>query len=259
MDAHLPPGCLLLHGFTGEPFDMEPLAGALAERGYLVSLPLLPGHGTTVEELDRTCWEDWAEAVVRAYDELAARCGAVFVVGFSLGGSLGLELALRRPMAGLACLAAPLRLYGLVPWRGKSPLLPFVSLLRHLRPLWPSARKGEASRAIAPWRGYEGVMPLNAVHSLMRGLAGLRRRLGEMTVPLLVVHCATDRSVDVRNAFEIRRLVGSAMVQLELLDIREAITSHHMLPTHIETRDKVAGLVGGFFDSLLSRDEKAAL
>ena len=66
----------------------------------------------------------------------------------------------------------------------------------------------------------------------MRGLAGLRCRLREVAVPLLVLHCATDRSVDVRNAFEIRRLVGSAMVQLELLDIREAITSHHMLPTH---------------------------
>jgi len=258
MDAHLPPGCLLLHGFTGEPFDLEPLAGVLVEQGFSVSLPLLPGHGTTIEELDRTGWEDWAEAVVQAYDELAARCGPVFVVGFSLGGSLGLELALRRPVAGLACLAAPLRLYGLVPWRGKSKLLPFVPLLRHVRPLWPSPPKGEASRAIAPWRGYEGIMPLNALHSLMRGLTRLRRRLGQMAAPLLVVHCATDCSVDVRNAFEIRRLVGSAMVRLELLDIREEITSHHMLPTHIETRDKVADLVSGFFDTVLSRDEKAA-
>lgn len=254
MTCETPPGCLLLHGFTGRPFEMEPLAEALGGQGFRVSLPLLPGHGGSAGELDRLGWEDWAAAAVRAYDELAAQSGPVFAAGLSMGGSLCLELALRRPVAGLACLAAPLRLYRLVPWIAKDPLLPFVPLLRHVRPLWPTPPKGAESRRIAPWQGIEGAVPLNALYRLMQGLAGLRGRLGEVTAPLLVVQCPTDRTVDVRNAFEIRRLAGSAVKRLELLKICETITGHHLLTTHEETRAQVADLVGGFFGALLSRD-----
>src|SRR5580704_15003176 len=41
-----PDGVLVLHGFTGSPFSMRPLADKLAEAGYAVELPRLPGHGT---------------------------------------------------------------------------------------------------------------------------------------------------------------------------------------------------------------------
>ncbi|WP_246354762.1 alpha/beta hydrolase [Nocardioides ungokensis] len=41
-----PLGVLLLHGFSGSPASMKPWAHALAERGYAVEVPLLPGHGT---------------------------------------------------------------------------------------------------------------------------------------------------------------------------------------------------------------------
>ena len=254
MTCESSPGCLLLHGFTGQPFEMEPLAEALGARGFRVSLPLLPGHGGRIEELDRLGWEDWASAAVRAFDELAAYAAPVFAAGLSMGGSLCLELALRRPVAGVACLAAPLRLFRLVPWIAKDPLLPFVPLLRHVRPIWPVPSKGAESRRIAPWQGIEGAVPLNALHRLMQGLAGLRVRLGEVAAPLLVVQCPTDRTVDVRNAFEIRRLTGSAIKRLELLKICETITGHHLLTTHEETRDQVADLVGDFFCTLLSRD-----
>src|SRR2546430_6119642 len=40
-------GVLLLHGFGGSPVEVQPLANALAERGYTVDVPLLPRHGTT--------------------------------------------------------------------------------------------------------------------------------------------------------------------------------------------------------------------
>src|SRR5688572_17767016 len=39
--------CLLLHGFTGSPWDMRPLGERLSERGYAVRAIRLPGHGST--------------------------------------------------------------------------------------------------------------------------------------------------------------------------------------------------------------------
>ena len=55
-------GVLVLHGFTGNPQSMRPLAQALAAAGFTVELPLLPGHGTSVEDLIPTRWEDWSGA-----------------------------------------------------------------------------------------------------------------------------------------------------------------------------------------------------
>jgi esterase/lipase len=42
-------GVLVLHGLGSTVQSVRPLAEGLAERGFAVSAPLLPGHGQTVE------------------------------------------------------------------------------------------------------------------------------------------------------------------------------------------------------------------
>jgi carboxylesterase len=86
-------GVLLCHGFTGSPQSLRPWAEYLAAEGLSVSLPRLPGHGTTWREMGRTRWEDWFAEVSRAFEDLSKRAGEVFVMGLSLGGCLGLRLA----------------------------------------------------------------------------------------------------------------------------------------------------------------------
>src|SRR3978361_677452 len=95
-------GALVLHGFTGNTQSMQPLAHPFAGAGYTVELPLLPGHGTTVEDMARTGWADWFAAADAAYRELAGRVDKVVVAGLSMGGSLTLALALAHPeIAGI--------------------------------------------------------------------------------------------------------------------------------------------------------------
>ena len=53
-----PYGVLVLHGFTGNPGSMRPLAEAFADAGFSVELPLLPGHGTSVEDMLGTGFDD---------------------------------------------------------------------------------------------------------------------------------------------------------------------------------------------------------
>src|SRR3954469_3996593 len=97
-----PDAVLVVHGFTGNPQSMRPLAEAFAAVGYTVSLPLLPGHGTTVEDMIPTRWRDWSESAEGAYQELAARTRTVVVAGLSMGGTLAVWLATRHPeIAGL--------------------------------------------------------------------------------------------------------------------------------------------------------------
>ncbi|MGB8858000.1 MAG: alpha/beta fold hydrolase [Ilumatobacteraceae bacterium] len=97
-------GALVLHGFTGNPGSMRGVAEALAAAGYHVEMPLLPGHGTTVEEMMPTRWADWSAAAEAAYQALAARTDKVIVVGLSMGGALTLRVGADHPeVAGLVC------------------------------------------------------------------------------------------------------------------------------------------------------------
>jgi carboxylesterase len=100
-----PHGALVIHGFTSIPVSMRGVADALSAAGFHVELPLLPGHGTVVEDLVPLRWADWLGEVEAAYQRLAARVDKVVVVGLSLGGALTLRLGADHPeIAGLVCI-----------------------------------------------------------------------------------------------------------------------------------------------------------
>ena len=98
----------MLHGFTGNPQSMRGLALALADAGFTVEMPLLPGHGTDISDMLPTRWKDWSEAAETAYDELAARSDSVVVVGLSMGGMLSVWLAQRHPEIAAIVVVNPL-------------------------------------------------------------------------------------------------------------------------------------------------------
>ena len=98
-------GVLVLHGFTGNPSTMRPLADALVGAGFSVEMPRLPGHGTTIEDMMSTTWVDWSDAAEGAYTDLVGRCRSVVVAGLSMGGTLTTWLAARHPeITGIVCI-----------------------------------------------------------------------------------------------------------------------------------------------------------
>ncbi len=103
-----PIGVLVVHGFTGSPSSMRPIATAMAEAGHTVHMPRLPGHGTSVTDMLETSWADWSGTVEAAYQEMSQSCEKVVVVGLSMGGTLTLELASKHPeIAGIVAINAP--------------------------------------------------------------------------------------------------------------------------------------------------------
>ena len=99
-----PTGVLVLHGFTGSPQSVRPLALRFAEAGHSVELPLLPGHGTKIEDMVPTRFDDWYRTASAAYTDLASRCERVVVVGLSMGGTLATCLAVEHEPAGLVAI-----------------------------------------------------------------------------------------------------------------------------------------------------------
>lgn len=99
-----PVGVLLLHGFTGNPQSIRPLADAVVAAGHTVEMPLLPGHGTQVEDMLDTTWADWSASAERAFESLASRTQRQVVAGLSMGGSLTCWLATRHAgLSGIIC------------------------------------------------------------------------------------------------------------------------------------------------------------
>lgn len=181
-------GALVLHGITGTPSSMAGVAAALAGAGFVVESPLLPGHGTTVDDMAGTGWRDWSGAVEVAYTELAAHCRRVVVVGLSMGGTLACWLAARHPeVAGIVCVNPMVE-----------PVAPsFLELLRQtlaagvtVLPALGSdvARPGVADSA------YPG-LPVPPLLTLLEALPELARGLGDIRCPVLLLTSVKDHVV----------------------------------------------------------------
>ncbi len=90
-------GVLLLHGYMGTVQTIRNWALAFGQAGFAVEAPLLPGHGTTVEEMAETRWSDYLQCAEDFYQQLAARHQRIFIGGLCTGSNLAVLLAARHP------------------------------------------------------------------------------------------------------------------------------------------------------------------
>ena len=99
-------GCLLLHGFTGGAYEVNPLARFLREKtDWIVSVPVLPGHGRTLRLKDTNA-DEWLAYAEEELERLWLYCDEVYVVGFSMGGLIASYLAIHYPVSKLVLLSA---------------------------------------------------------------------------------------------------------------------------------------------------------
>lgn len=247
-------GVVCLHGFTGTSFEIRHLADRIASRGYIVAAPILPGHGTEPEKLNRTTSRDWRDALSAEVAALRRRCDRVAVIGQSLGGLLTLDAAARPDpdIDAAATLAAPLWFEG----PGARLIQALSRLPRHLTANLPSvAKRGGGSdvrdaevRAANP--AYP-VLPLSGVMELCRLMRDVRSRLEQIRCPLLVVHGRFDHTAPPACAAEIVRRARSREKQLVI-----APESYHLVACDVD-RDMVAAAVGDFLDRVLGAGSSA--
>jgi carboxylesterase len=181
-------GVLVLHGFTGNPQSMRPLAEALAAAGYTVDLPLLPGHGTSVEDMIPTRFADWSSAAESAYRSLAGRCQKVAACGLSMGATLALWLAERHPELSGIAVVNPLV---------DPPAEDFTDGIKALLEVGTEVVDGigsDIAKEGAAEASYPQT-PLAPALSLFEGVAGVGSRLGDITCPVLLMSSREDHVV----------------------------------------------------------------
>lgn len=221
------PPVVLVHGFTGTPFEVRYLGEQLARAGFCVRGIRLPGHGTSLDDLDRTRWQDWVDAVdaaIRGFDQPVA------VVGQSLGGLLALHAAARLPVTCCASLAAPLWLDGagkyVARWsRGRRSI--------HIPKFSGSDVRDPASKRANPC--YPAI-PTKALGELVDFMGVVDAELSAK-VPTLVIHAEHDHTAPVACA---KRIAEATHAELRILP-----ESYHLIAVDVE-RDVVAGEVTSF-------------
>jgi carboxylesterase len=249
-----PRGVLVLHGFSGSPYEVRELGERLAGRGYHVVGPVLAGHERgSPEDLDRSTWRDWYRSAETAFDALRQRVEQVAVVGLSMGGLLALHLARERQgqVAAVAALATPIWLprpveaairavNGGLRVGERSVLAPLVD--RHLA--IPKAGGlsdicDPAARAANPTMPATPVRVLPSLLELMRQVRG---DLPGVRQPLFLAHARQDHTAPYACMAGIIERVGST-------DIR-ALTltrSYHVIPIDVD-KDELARAVGDFLE-----------
>jgi carboxylesterase len=210
-----PVGVLLCHGFTGSPHTLRGWADYLAEQGLTVSLPRLPGHGTTWQEMARTSGDDWYAEVDAAFGALAGRCEQTFVFGLSLGGCLALRLAENhgRAVRGLV-LVNP----SLAPDTKLFLLAPALKYVVRSLPGVASDIKKPGVREV----GYDRV-PVRAAATLPKLWGATVKDLGKVTQPVLVYRSTVDHVV---GPASMRALLAG--LPSDQVTVRECADSYHV-------------------------------
>lgn len=101
-------GFVIIHGFAGGLQEIEPLSNFLNDKGYLTACPVLDGHTGMRKDLKKTNYEEWIASAEDSLLKLKKQCNKVFIVGFSMGGLIGINLALKYKVQGIATLCTPI-------------------------------------------------------------------------------------------------------------------------------------------------------
>jgi carboxylesterase len=213
-------GALVLHGFTGNTQSMRGLAVALADAGLTVELPLLPGHGTAVEDMVPTRWEDWSAAAEAQYLALAARCDKVVVVGLSVGGALTCWLAEHHSEISGVAVINPMIDPPSDEMRemGRGLLADGVEVIDGVGS--DIAKEGPVESAYP-------TLPLAPALSLAEGLESVVEALGEIHCPALLLSSRVDHTVDPVSGDILVREYGGPLERLHLEHSYHVATLDH--------------------------------
>lgn len=241
-------GVLLVHGFTGSPFEMQPVGKALAASGIGSIGVLLRGHGTHPDDMVGYRYTDWIADVEAGLDRLLERHDRAVIVGLSMGGTLTLNVGARRArdprVVGLVTIGGTLYL---LDWR-----LQIVNIINKVVKwqAWgqPDIKDQRAWERHVAYRRIRTCTIPQVLH-LMRDTS---RRLSEIRQPTLIVQARDDHIVPPGNADRIRDGIASADRRVLILD-----NCYHVSTVDFDV-DRLNAEIVRFVERLASRDGSEA-
>jgi carboxylesterase len=197
-----PVGVCLSHGFTATTAEVRLFARRLYEKGFSVGAPLLAGHGSRPEDLNRVRWQDWVESGETVYRQLASRCDKIFLGGESMGALVALYLAGRHPEASGVLLYAP-AIQLTISAMDKVRLYLGANFM-------PFARR-ENMEVSDKWQGYHPELPTKGILQLLKFQDAVKKVLPNIAQPIVIFQGRKDTTVHPQAGDIILRGVASAV------------------------------------------------
>lgn len=176
---------ILVHGLSDTAYALRDIGGVLADVCFKSRVILLPGHGTRAGDLLTTRLTDWQRTIDYLIDQAAEETDTLLLVGFSLGGVLTLDAAVKRQDA----------VDGII---GISPAYSLSSarIARWAPVVVPVMRWVDRGVADDPMR-YEA-MPMRGVAETWTAMKAMERSLdnyGPVRIPWMLTHSMDDAVV----------------------------------------------------------------
>lgn len=200
---------LLVHGFTGSPADMRVLGEYLEKRKYGAFGILLPGHGTTPEDMSATGWEDWYRAVLEEYLNLKKSYAHVIPVGLSMGGLLCLHLSAQLSVPAVVSLSAPVYLGDERIYQAPEMDAQFVAKELSLE---------DQDKKLAEGRFSYEIVPVKGLLSLLELIELVKGELPKIRIPALIIHSGDDPTARPVSAQYLYENLGSTHKKLVWLE-----------------------------------------
>lgn len=252
-------GILLIHGLGGTPVEMRFIAVGLARAGFTVYCPQLAGHCGSADDLRATRWQDWYASVQAAHDRLREDCDIVVVGGLSMGALLALQLAAERPddVHAAALFAPTLELDGWsIPWYARLFRLVWhrrVADFFEFRECEPYGVKDPRVRCLVTAALQSGdssqagqlSTPGSTMLELRRLAKTVRRSLGSIRQPVLLLHPREDDRASIRNAFYLQEHLGGRVEAVVLEDSYHIVTLDRQRHVVLERTSRFVREVSG--------------
>lgn len=207
-------GCLCIHGFTGAPYEVEPLANHLSEHTqWEIAVPTLPGHGESLQ-LKGIAYEQWIEHAELELKKLQKTCEKVYVVGFSMGGMIASHLAIHNRVEKLILLSAAA--YYINPKQIATDIGEMIRDSFHGR-LNENELFNRYKRKIKE-------TPLAATFQFRRLVSSIRPVLNEVKIPTLIAQGESDGMVPPKAAQYLYEQIGTE--QKKLIYVKDS--KHHI-------------------------------
>ncbi|QKY71199.1 carboxylesterase [Lentibacillus sp. CBA3610] len=184
-------GCLMIHGYTGSPYEVGPLADYLREHtDWFVDVPTLPGHGSELH-LENVSHKSWLTAAENSLKELKEKTDKIYLIGFSMGGMIAAYLASKHNIDKLVLLAPS----------GK--YLSFRQIARDFKGVIADGFKGKLkeNNLYLHYKQKWGTVPFKANIEFLKLVRFTRRYLNKVKSPVMIAHGQQDMVVPYKTGY----------------------------------------------------------
>lgn len=199
--------CIIIHGFAGNPREIEPLAHALKKLGYTIRIPLLPGHRMNDVRMKKATALEWIQKIEKIVLHSLTLYKKIHVIGFSMGAMIASIMASRYSITSLVLL---------------SPAVIVLSsflLKKKLKKMFHQSRgeRSSNSNRTVNLPPFIQTARFSNMVQFQKVVSQAKEIFQHISIPVCIIHGAKDETADPKSSDLIFRLASSKEKELHFL------------------------------------------